>query len=99
MARYIGGTAALFDPRVEALARYFAASPYLHGDDTPVPVLEPGRGKTKTGRLWTYVRDGRPWADAAPPAVLFRYSPDRSIGIFKHPRPSHIGANTEPLRT
>jgi hypothetical protein len=42
-----------------------------------VPVLEPGRGKTKTGRLWTYVRDGRPWADSAAPAVLFRYSPDR----------------------
>jgi transposase len=77
LADCVGGTAALLDPLVEALARYVVASAYLHGDDTPVPVLEPGRGKTKTGRLWTYVRDGRPHADAAPPALLFRYSPDR----------------------
>jgi hypothetical protein len=77
LADCVGGTAALLDPLVEALGRYVVASPYLHGDDTPVPVLEPGRGKTKTGRLWTYVRDGRPWADRAAPAVLFRYSPDR----------------------
>ncbi|MFZ5558857.1 MAG: IS66 family transposase, partial [Pseudomonadota bacterium] len=77
LAECVGGAAALLDPLVEALARYLVASPYLHGDDTPVPVLEPGRGKTKTGRLWTYVRDSRPWADSAAPAVLFRYSPDR----------------------
>jgi transposase len=77
LADCVGGAAALLDPLVEALARYVVASHYLHGDDTPVPVLEPGRGKTKTGRLWTYVRDGQPWADTAAPAVLFRYSPDR----------------------
>ena len=77
LADCVGGAAALLDPLVEALARYVLASPYLHGDDIPMPVLEPGRGKTKTGRLWTYVRDGRPHADSAPPAVLFRYSPDR----------------------
>lgn len=77
LADCVGGAAALLDPLVEALARYVVASPYLHGDDTPVPVLEPGRGKTKTGRLWTYVRDARPRADSAAPAVLFRYSPDR----------------------
>jgi hypothetical protein len=77
LADCVGGAAALLDPLVEALARYVVASAYLHGDDTPVPVLQPGRGKTKTGRLWTYVRDGRPWADTAAPAVLFRYSPDR----------------------
>ena len=77
LADCVGGAVALLDPLVEALARYVVGSAYLHGDDTPVPVLEPGRGKTKTGRLWTYVRDGRPWADSAAPAVLFRYSPDR----------------------
>ena len=49
----------------------------LHADDTPVPVLCPGRGTTKTGRLWTYVRDDRPAGSDDPPAVLFRYSPDR----------------------
>jgi transposase len=86
LADCVGGAVALLDPLVEALARYVVASPYLHGDDTPVPVLEPGRGKTKTGRLWTYVRDSRPWADTAPPAVLFRYSPDRR---GEHPE-SHL---------
>jgi hypothetical protein len=49
----------------------------LHADDTPVPVLAPGNGRTKTGRLWTYVRDDRPAGETAPPAVWFAYSPDR----------------------
>ena len=54
-----------------------SASDTLHADDTPVPVLAPGAGKTKTGRLWTYVRDERPFAGARPPAAVFFYSPDR----------------------
>ena len=49
----------------------------IHADDTPVPVLAPGNGKTKTGRLWIYLRDERPHAGPAPPAVLYRYTPDR----------------------
>ena len=53
------------------------AASKLHADDTPVPVLAPGNGKTKTGRLWTYVRDDRPAGDTAAPAVWFAYSPDR----------------------
>ena len=53
------------------------AATKLHADDTPVPVLAPGNGRTKTGRLWTYVRDSRPSADPTPPAVWFAYSPDR----------------------
>ena len=56
----------------------------LHADDTPVPVLAPGNGKTKTGRLWTNVRDDRPSGDMIPPAVWFAYSPDR-----KGERPEH----------
>ena len=43
----------------------------------PVPVLAPGAGKTKTGRQWVYLRDERPHAGTAPPAVLYRYTPDR----------------------
>jgi hypothetical protein len=62
---------------VEALRRYVMAAGKLHADDTPVPVLAPGQGKTKTGRLWTYVRDDRPAGDRAAPAVWFAYSPDR----------------------
>ncbi len=49
----------------------------LHADDTPVPVLAPGKGRTQTGRLWAYVRDDRPAAGHDPPAVVYRYSPDR----------------------
>jgi hypothetical protein len=57
--------------------RYVIAAGKLHADDTPVPVLAPGQGKTKTGRLWTYVRDDRAAGDQAAPAVWFVYSPDR----------------------
>jgi len=49
----------------------------VHADDTTVPVLDPGRGRTNTGRLWCYVRDDRPFARKANPAVLYCYSPDR----------------------
>ena len=59
------------------------ASDTLHVDDTPVPVLAPGTGKTKTGRLWIYVRDERPFAGARPPVALFFYSADRK---GEHPR-------------
>jgi transposase len=77
MAEWVGQCFALVDPLIEALARYVLAAGKLHADDTPVPVLDPGRGKTKTGRLWTYVRDDRSAASVDAPAVLFRYSPDR----------------------
>jgi hypothetical protein len=77
MAEWVAGCFRLLDPLVEALARYVMAAEKLHADDTPVPVLDPGRGRTKTGRLWTYVRDDRPAASTDAPAVLFRYSPDR----------------------
>ena len=77
MAEWVGGCTQLMTPLAEALARYVFAAGKLHADDTPVPVLDPGRGKTKTGRLWSYVRDDRPAGSLEPPAVLFRYSPDR----------------------
>jgi transposase len=53
------------------------ASQKLFADDTPIPVLDPGRGRTKTGRLWVYARDDRPWSGADPPAAVYFYSPDR----------------------
>ncbi len=68
---------ALLDPLVAALGRYTLASAKVHADDTPVPVLDPGRGRTKTGRLWVYVRDDRPAGSTEPPAAWYRYSPDR----------------------
>jgi transposase len=77
LAKWVGQTSRLLDPLLEALRRYVFSASKLHGDDTPVPVLAPGNGKTKTGRLWTYVRDDRPAGDGAAPAVWFAYSPDR----------------------
>lgn len=61
----------------EAIGRHARAGPVIHADDTPVPVLDPGRGRTKTGRLWVLVRDERPWGSSAPPAAFYRYSADR----------------------
>ena len=55
----------------------------LHTDDTPVPVLKPGNKKTKTGRLWVYVRDNRPYGSTDPPAAFYHYSPDRK---GEHPK-------------
>src|SRR5499427_1426415 len=75
LAEWVGGSSRLLAPLVEALRRHVMAANKLHADDTPVPVLAPGMGKTKTGRLWTYVRDDRPAGDATPAAVWFAYSP------------------------
>jgi transposase len=77
LADWVGGASALLEPLVRAIERYVFAAHKIHGDDTPVPVLFPGRGTTKQGRLWTYVRDDRPAGSTDPPAVVFRYSPDR----------------------
>jgi transposase len=86
MADWVGGASRTLRPLVEALKNYVLGSEKLHGDDVPVPVLEPGNGKTKTGRLWTYVRDDRPAGSLAAPAAWFAYSPDRK---GEHPA-SHL---------
>jgi len=56
---------------------YVCAGPSIHADDTPIPVQDPGRGRTKTGRLWVVVRDEVTWGSRNPPAAYYRYSPDR----------------------
>jgi transposase len=77
LASWAAQTSTLLDPLVRTLEHYVLSASKLHADDTPVPVLEPGRGKTRKGRLWTYVRDDRPCGSHDPPAVVYRYSPDR----------------------
>jgi transposase len=94
LADWVGGTSRLLAPLVEALRRHVMAGYKIHGDDTPVPVLEPGRGKTKTGRLWTYVRDDRPAGDKTPPAVWYCYTPDRK---GEHPQ-AHLRDFTGTLQ-
>jgi transposase len=77
LADWVGQAAFLLEPLAAAITRHVRAGIALHADDTPVPVLDPGRGRTKTGRLWVLVRDERPWGGPAPPAVSYLYSPDR----------------------
>jgi transposase len=77
LADWVGATSELLKPLNEALRRYVMSARKLHADDTPVPVLSPGQGRTKLGRLWTYVRDDRPAGDIAAPAVWLAYSSDR----------------------
>jgi transposase len=77
LANWVGGASWWLEALRERLAAHIFASGKLFADDTPVPVLDPGRGRTRTGRLWVYVRDDRPWAGPDPPAAVYFYSPDR----------------------
>ena len=77
LAAWVAESAKLLAPLAAAIGRYVMRAEKVHADDTPVPVLEPGRGKTRTARVWTYVRDDRPSGGSDPPAVWYQYSPDR----------------------
>jgi transposase len=77
LANWVGGAVWWLEPIQARLAQYVFASPTLFADDTPIPVLDPGRGRTKTGRLWVYARDQRPWNGPDPPAAVYLYSSDR----------------------
>ena len=83
LSGWVDACCRLLSPLEEALQDYVLTDGKLHADDTPVPVLLPGNKKTKTGRLWTYVRDDRNAGSTLAPAVWFAYSPDRK-GI--HPQ-------------
>jgi transposase len=92
LADWVGAAAATLMPLVEAIQAHVFASQRIHADDTTVPVL--AKGKTRTGRVWTYVRDDRPFAGHAPPAAAFFYSADRS---GKHPE-AHLASYTGPMQ-
>jgi len=81
LADRVGACAVALAPIVEAIRHHVLAAERIHADDTTVPVL--AKGKTDTGRLWTYVRDDRPFGGAGPPAAAFHYSRSRS---GEHPR-------------
>ncbi len=83
LADWVGQCARLLRPLVEAVGVHVMAAARVHADDTTVPVLSPGNGKTSTGRLWCYVRDDHPFGGKAPKAVLYCYSPDRK---GEHPK-------------
>ena len=77
LADWVGQASTLIRPLVDTLERHVLAAERLHADDTPVPVLAPGTGKTSTGRLWAYLRDERSYAGTAPPVMRYRYTADR----------------------
>ena len=83
LADWVGAASYLLSPLVDQLRKHVLAASKVHADDTPVPVLAPGTGKTKTARLWTYVRDDRPAGSDVPPAVWFTYTQDRK---GEHPK-------------
>ena len=88
----IGACAATLQPLCELIRRHILAAARVHGDDTTVPVL--AKGKTIIGRLWTYVRDDRPFGGADPPAAIFFYSRDRA---GQHPE-RHLAGYTGILQ-
>jgi len=96
LANWVGRTCWWLRPLAELLLGTILSSPKIFADDTPVPVLDPGRGRTKTGRLWlwSYARDDRPWQGPLPPAVAYVYSENRQ-GV--HPR-SHLAEFTGVLQ-
>jgi len=77
MADWVGQVSWPLQPLVEHIRQHVFAADKIHTDDTPVPVLAPGSGKTKTGRLWVYARDDRGWQGIGPPAAAYFYNPDR----------------------
>jgi transposase len=86
LADWVGACSATLAPLVELICRHVVAADRIHGDDTTVPVL--AKNKTVTGRLWTYVRDDRPFGGCDPPAAMFFYSRDRG---GEHPRRHLLG--------
>lgn len=77
LADWVGHVAWWVMPLVELIGAHVMAAPVIHTDDTPIAVLAPGSGKTRTGRLWAYVVDERPWQGVRAPAAYYRFSPDR----------------------
>ncbi|WP_423826803.1 IS66 family transposase [Shigella sonnei] len=94
LGRWTGAVAELLEPLYDILRQYVLMPGKVHADDIPVPVQEPGSGKTRTARLWVYVRDDRNAGSEMPPAVWFAYSPDRK-GI--HPQ-NHLAGYSGVLQ-
>jgi transposase len=86
LADWVGASAATLMPLVAAIAEHVFAAERIHADDTTVPVL--AKGKTRTGRVWVYVRDDAPFGGRAPPAAVYYYSPDRGA---EHPERHLVG--------
>ena len=71
LAGWVGQSTALLEPLADAAGRHVLAGQAIFADDTPVKLLSPGAGRTKTARLWVYARDERPWDGKATPAAWY----------------------------
>lgn len=91
LAGWVGGACWWLDALHEKLSKNILASDHLFADDTPLPVLDPGRRRTKTGRLWVYARDQRGWSGSDPPAAIYFYEPDRRAQRPKEHLKSYSG--------
>ena len=78
LAGWSGQASGLLDPIISRIREQGLQATKIHTDDTPVPVLDPGRGKTAIGRLWTYVVDDRASGSTTPPLAWYRFTPDRT---------------------
>jgi len=74
---WVGQSTSLLEPLADAIRKHVLRGQAIFADDTPVKMLAPGSGRTKTARLWAYVRDERPWAGDGQPASWYQFSPDR----------------------
>ena len=77
LSDWVGRAAWWLKPLRDHLLSDFKQSPKLFAAETTAPVLDPGRGRTRTGQQWAYARDDKPWGGADPPAIASRYAPDR----------------------
>ena len=77
LAGWVGKAASLMEPMADLVGRHALAGARMHADDTPMPMLTPGRGRTQMARFWAYLRDDRPFGGTDPPAVLYEFTPDR----------------------
>ena len=77
MAGWVGKSTALLEPLADAIGRHVRRGQAIFADDTPVKLLSPGNKRTKTARVWAYVRDERPWTGDDPPAAWYEFTIDR----------------------
>jgi transposase len=91
LASWVGYAAAELAPLVMRLREILLGSAKLAVDETPAPVLDPGRGRTKTGYFWAIARDDRPWGGADPPAVVYSYAPGRGAEQGLKPLAGYTG--------
>ncbi|WP_366523154.1 transposase [uncultured Tateyamaria sp.] len=93
MADWVGRSTELLEPLANEIGRIVRRGDALFADDTPVKMQAPGNKKTKTARVWTYVRDKRPWSGSSPPCAWYQFTIDRK---GEHPVSHLAGYNDQP---